>query len=69
MWLTYWIIFGFFTSLDEPFSWVFALIPGYYAFRFLFYIWLIYPRERNGAVVIYLLAKPLLQNLKERINK
>ena len=68
VWLTYWIVFGLLTSVDDLFSFVLDLIPGFYALRFIVYVWMFYPRPNNGSVVIYSFVKPYLQQWKVPIS-
>ena len=69
VWLTYWIVFGLLTSVDDVFGFILDFIPGFYALRFIVYIWMFYPRADNGAEIIYRYIKPellkwkVLQNL------
>jgi hypothetical protein len=67
IWLTYWIVFGLLTTMDDSLSFILAYIPGFYALRFVVYIWMFYPRANNGATVIYVALKPLLQRVKDQI--
>jgi hypothetical protein len=53
-------VFGLLTSLDENFSFILQIIPGFYAFKLIAYLWLFYPRKENGASTIYILLKPML---------
>ena len=64
IWLTYWIVFGMLTSIDDLFSSILNLIPGFYALRFIVYIWMFFPRANNGAQVIYQYLKPELLKWK-----
>jgi hypothetical protein len=53
-WLTYWIVFGFFTAFARTarYFFFFLSLPAYNVFRVLFYLYLFYPRT-NGAANIY----------------
>lgn len=55
--------------MDDSFSFILAYIPGFYALRFVVYIWMFYPRVNNGATVIYIALKPLLQRVKAKIDE
>lgn len=69
VWLTYWIVFGFFTAFDKLLSFVLFFLPGYYFLKCCFYIWMFYPRT-NGAQIIYQnLLKPQLLKFKEMTDK
>jgi receptor expression-enhancing protein 5/6 len=65
IWLTYWIVFGFLTSIDSTFWFVLQYVPGFYAIRFIVYVWMFYPREKNGATIIYTALKPILQKFNQ----
>jgi len=50
--------------VDDVFGFVLNLIPGFYALRFIVYIWMFYPRADNGAEIIYKYIKPELLKWK-----
>ena len=54
-------------TIDGTFSFVLSFVPGFYAIRFIMYVWMFYPREKNGATVIYTALKPILQKFNEKI--
>jgi receptor expression-enhancing protein 5/6 len=54
-WLTYWIVFSFFTFFDSFLSQVFHFIPYFGLFRLAFMI-LIYTKSEYGVLKIYELA-------------
>ncbi len=65
VWLTYWVVFGFFTAFDKLLGIILFFVPGYYLVKVIFYIWMFYPRT-NGAQIIYeTVLKPQLVKLKE----
>jgi hypothetical protein len=64
IWLTYWIVFGLLVSIDDSFSFILAYIPGFYAIRFIIFVWMFYPRANNGATTIYIAIKPILEKVK-----
>jgi len=41
-------------------------VPGFYALKFLLYIWLFYPRANNGATVIFKAIHPYLLELQQK---
>lgn len=52
-WLTYWVTYAFF-SLLEFFSDIFLFwIPFYNLSKCVFLLWLMYPSERNGSLLLY----------------
>ncbi|KAI1367586.1 TB2/DP1, HVA22 family-domain-containing protein [Xylaria arbuscula] len=50
-WLTYWVVFAFFTVLESLISVVYWF-PFYYTFKFVFLLWLSLPAF-NGAQLIF----------------
>jgi hypothetical protein len=54
--------------MDDTLGFILAYIPGFYAMRFVVYIWMFYPRANNGATVIYIAIKPILQRVREQID-
>ncbi len=62
-------MFGLLTSVDDTFSFILNFIPGFYALRFIVYVWMFYPRANNGSVVIYSYIKPYLQQWKVPIKQ
>lgn len=64
VWLTYWIVFGLLTSVDDSLGFILDLIPGFYALRFMVFVWMFYPRPNNGAGRIYSYLKPYLHSWK-----
>jgi hypothetical protein len=68
-WLTYWIVFGFFTAFDKILHVVLFFLPGFYFLKCIFYIWMFYPRT-NGSKIIYdHYLKPQLIRFKEIADK
>ena len=51
-WLTYWIVFSLFITLEQSFSWVVCYIPMYFLIKLLILIWLQNPLTL-GATLIY----------------
>jgi receptor expression-enhancing protein 5/6 len=51
-WLTYWVVFGFFSFIDLFSGFLLQYIPFYFIFKILFLVWLFLPNFR-GATTIY----------------
>jgi len=67
-WLTYWIVFSFF-SLVESFTDFFLFwIPFYYLFKMLALIWLYLPQTRGADLVFKRVVDPLLSKYEKRID-
>ena len=68
-WLTYWIIFGIFTLLDE-FGWfILNFIPLYFWLRILFFVFLMAPQTRGAETIYRTFVKPILIQHKDKIQK
>jgi len=68
-WLTYWVIFGFFTLADEMFGWLLEFIPFYFYIRLVFFIYMFAP-QTQGAIVIYrTVLHPVLVKYQHRIDE
>lgn len=69
VWLTYWMVFGLFTTLETFFGFIFYFIPYWDWVRLAFFIWLLLPNF-NGAKQLYEGAiRTLLVQNKDLINK
>jgi receptor expression-enhancing protein 5/6 len=69
IWLTYWMVFGLFTTLETFFGFIFYFVPYWEWIRLAFFIWLLLPNF-NGAKVLYEGAiKKILEQNKDLINK
>lgn len=68
-WLTYWIIFGIFTLLDDFLGCILNMIPYYFWIKLVFFIYLFAP-QTNGSKTIYeKVVKPLLDKYKDKIEQ
>ena len=52
LWLTYWVVFGFFHLLESFIDVLLSWMPFYYIIKFCFLIWCYLPQSR-GAVFLY----------------
>ena len=59
-WLTYWVVFGIFTLLDEFGGIVLHLIPFYFYVKLAFFVWLMAPQTRGAETFYRTLLKPIL---------
>jgi len=67
VWLTYWMVFGAFTTVDTFFGFVFYFIPYWDWIRLAFFIWLLLP-QFNGSEYLYEnVIKKLLESHKDQI--
>jgi receptor expression-enhancing protein 5/6 len=67
-WLTYWIIFGIFTLLDDFLGFLLNLIPYYFWFKLLFFVYLFAPQTKGSLTIFYVAVKPLLDQYKDQID-
>ncbi|CAN8095416.1 unnamed protein product [Discula destructiva] len=58
-WLTYWVVFSFFTVLESLLSVVYWF-PFYYTFKFIFLLWLSLPVSRGADVIFRSFLSPML---------
>lgn len=52
-WLTYWVVFAFFSVVEYFSNILLSWFPFYWLFKCLFHIWCFVPLENNGSIVIY----------------
>ena len=68
-WLTYWVVYAFFTVFDEMTSWILNLMPFYFMIKLVLMIWMFWPTT-NGALVIYKsVLAPFLRKYQDKIDK
>ena len=51
-WLTYWVVYGFFTFIETFVDFVLYWFPFYYTFKTLAIVWLMLP-QTQGAKLVY----------------
>ena len=52
-WLTYWVVFAFFSTMEFYSDTIFSWFPFYWVAKIGFLIWCFAPIERNGSMVVY----------------
>lgn len=63
-WLTYWVVFGFFTFVESiMLRVVLYYVPWYFAFKTLFIVWLQLPYFRGAEATYHTVLKPVLANI------
>lgn len=65
--MTYWIIFGIFTLLDDFAGFILNLIPYYFWIKLFFFIYLFFPMTKGSQVIYTKVVKPLLDQYKDKI--
>ncbi|KAM4056012.1 TB2/DP1, HVA22 family protein [Hirsutella rhossiliensis] len=58
-WLTYWVVFSFFTVLESFFNIVYWF-PFYFVFKFIFLLWLSLPMFRGADIIFNSFMVPTL---------
>jgi receptor expression-enhancing protein 5/6 len=66
-WLTYWIIFGLFTLIDDFFGFVLSVIPYFYWIKLAFFIYLLAPQTQGAKFLYNGFVKDLLHKNKHHI--
>ena len=66
-WLTYWIIFGIFTLLDDFAGFLLSMIPYYFWIKLAFFVYLFAPMTKGSQVIYDKVVKPLLDQYKDKI--
>ena len=61
-WLTYWVVFGLFSIVDQFAGFILTFIPFYFFIKLCFLVWLMHP-STTGATVIY--NSYILPNMKQ----
>lgn len=69
VWLTYWMVFGAFTTIDVFFGFVFYFIPYWDWIRLAFFIWLLLPQFNGSAYLYENIIKKLLKEHKDQVNE
>ncbi|KAK7749749.1 ER membrane protein DP1/Yop1 [Cytospora paraplurivora] len=57
-WLTYWVVFSFFTVLESLLSVVYWF-PFYYTFKFVFLLWLALPTFKGAELIFRSFIQPI----------
>ncbi|KAI0785949.1 TB2/DP1, HVA22 family-domain-containing protein [Abortiporus biennis] len=66
-WLTYWVVFGFFTFLESfALRIVLYYLPWYFAFKSVFILWLQLPAFRGAETLYGTIVRPLFVNVSSR---
>lgn len=67
VWLTYWIIFGSFTLLDEFGGVLLSFIPLYFYVKLAFFVFLMHPKTQGSLFVYKTFIKPIMTQYKDNI--
>jgi len=67
-WLTYWIVFAFFSLIESFTDFFLFWIPFYYLFKMLMLVWLYLPQTRGADVVFKKVIDPMLSKYEKQID-
>jgi receptor expression-enhancing protein 5/6 len=62
--MIFWIIFSFMMVCNGLVKTLLFFLPSFYAFKFLFLLWLSYPRTDGAAVLYEKVFKPYASQIK-----
>ncbi|KAL3802412.1 hypothetical protein ACHAW5_001133 [Stephanodiscus triporus] len=65
-WLTYWVVFGFFSIAENVMSFLIEWIPFYYMIKCAFFLWLYHPKFLGAGLVYKQVIKPYVMPALER---
>lgn len=68
-WLTYWVVFGIFTLLDEFGGIVLSFIPFYFYVKLGFFVWMMAPQTKGAEVFYRNVLRPILIANKDKIER
>ncbi len=58
-WLTYWVVYGFFTFIESFVDIVLYWFPFYYTFKTLAIVWLMLPQTQGAKLVYHKALRPI----------
>lgn len=68
-WLTYWVVYSFFTVFNDIVIYFLGFIPFFYILKVALYVWMFHPRTK-GAVLVYSKAiRPLLTKYEGKLDR
>ena len=59
-WLTYWVVFSFFSIFESLFGFVVGMIPFYFFIKCAFIVWMYYPSTMGAKTVYEQGLRPIL---------
>ena len=68
-WLTYWVVFGMFSILDQFAGFILSFIPFYYVLKVATLIWLFHPSTTGATYVYYNHIQPLYKEYEQQIDE
>jgi len=67
-WLTYWIVYGFFTLVESATDLLLYWIPFYYLLKIVFLVWLMAPNTKGASVIYENVIAPVLNKYESNID-
>ena len=67
-WLTYWIIFGLSSLLDDFFGFILSYIPYFYWIKLIFFAYLLAPQTRGASTIYNKFVKDFLEKNKDKFS-
>jgi len=68
-WLTYWVVFAFFSLVDMFSGFLMKLIPFYFIMKILFLVWLFMPNTQGCYYVYYFVIIKLFKQVEKDIDE
>jgi len=68
-WLTYWIVYGFFTLLESFTDFFLNWIPFYFLLKLGFLVWCMHPSTQGASTLFRVAIDPLFHRFEERIDQ
>ena len=68
-WLTYWVVFGLFSIVDQFAGFVLTFIPFYFFMKLVFLVWLFHPATLGATTIYNAYILPNMEQYEKQINK
>lgn len=68
-WLTYWVVFAFFSLVDVFSGFLMKLIPFYFIFKIIFLVWLFMPNTQGCYYIYYFVIVKLFKHVEKDIDE
>jgi receptor expression-enhancing protein 5/6 len=67
-WLTYWVVYAFFSVLETVSDFLFKYIPFYFLFKVVFLVWCFLPQTRGAKWIFDYGIEPILSKYEKHID-
>jgi receptor expression-enhancing protein 5/6 len=67
-WLTYWVVYGFFSVVEVFIDYILYSLPAYYALKFGFLVYLMLPQTKGAQFIYSNVIKPMLSKYEKQID-